>query len=309
MSAGENSLRNFAYTIAGSVDHAVLTPSNNGPLWERFGGSLDHVEYRAPAGALLPQGTTLADDEALTLTARDWHGRGKDQLAFWLKTQSRESWEMPSVGATYTADSVRAFLENDQIEEAEFLTYLESYMSDVPTIKHDIGLLGVAMAFRAGIDYIAETPLALNVIKMQVAEKIAGTQHCSNGWQLAASLTDTTDTEGTAQTAAVELDYFFTPLGDELPYGGRLIKKASVTIKDGEITDAKRESNVSLMDNPFVTNNNISAYSDGSPVDSARIPDVVKPHLYADESITDEDIAYFQKLILKPLTDKDISLF
>lgn len=308
--ATEKSLYSFADTIKASVDHASQEINNNGQLWKNFSGDLDHVKFPAPTDALLPEGVDL-NQEPLTITARNWHGRGSDKLAFWLETPSQPGWEMPSILGEYDIHDRHPTIriKNQESDEDTFSRYVTSYMSLMKDLPAYIASNGMAKAFREGIRYHAESGIADASLMKRTGHKIAPTSHYSTGFRLKAHVVDRTNNTGdTTTTIGTEIDYFFRP-SEELLYGGRLLKTLGITLQDGEIIETEKKSSISLMDIPFVDRGRVNAYSDGSAAEIDSLPEQLREHLYSDDTITDEDISYFVDLTTKPLTQEDVQIF
>ena len=306
--ASEKSLNNFAHTIRASVDHASQEVNNNGQLWKNFNGDLDHVKFPAPINALLPEGVDLRN-ESLIITARDWHGRGHDQLAFWLETASQPGWEMPAITRNYYGEDepAHASIGNKPSDENAFSRYVISYMSLMEDIPAYIATHGMAMAFRRGINYIAESGIASSSIVKRTGHKTMPNGYAMNGFQLEASVTDEMGQEGdVATTIETRLNYFFEPSVEAMPYGGCLLRAVSITLQNNEITASERKSSISFMDNPFVDGDQVSAYSDGSASEESALPQQLREQLYPDNVVSDEDIAYFINLATTPLTEEDV---
>ncbi len=306
-----DSPEDFVYSIRGSVDHAGMEINNDGGLWKQFNGDLDHVQYVAPLGIELPAGTELADDETLKLTARNWFGRGVDDVTFWMETQRRHGSEMPCITGKFEGrdDSVPiARIDNDRISTDEFERYVLSYMSFVPELPRILGKYGVAQAFKDGLAYIIDSPFALNGLRKRSGEKSAESAGVVNGFQVNAYTAEQIEGATRLTTYGAEVSYAFSPRGLEMPYAGRLFKALKVSIIDDQIVATERSSSVSLMNNPFLNGDDLMAYSDGTTMPVDTLPESLTEHLYPDSVPTDEDVAFFKNLVTKPLTEKDVNI-
>jgi hypothetical protein len=308
--ASEEQLLAFARRVETAVDQASNTIGNQGHLWKEFSGDLAHVQFPAPIGAKLPDGLDL-QGEPLTLSARDWHGRGDDKLAFWLKTPTRPGWEMPCISALVSKyePTIEACIGNDLIDPELFIEFTLSYLSLLPQLQAYLATHGLARTFRRGIQHIAKSGIANESITRTTGCKRL-TNHASyNGYQLDAYVINTTDKEGkVVKEVGVEVQNFFKENDTDLPFGGRLLKMLEVTIADDAVTESKRASEVSFMDNPFVQDDKLNAFSDGSAADEDEVPDRLKKHLFNDDIIDESDIVTFIDLITKPITEADVTI-
>lgn len=308
--ATERILNDFVHVIHEAVDSAGEQVKNDGNLWKQPSGDLDHVKFPAPINALLPEGVDL-QSEPLIITARDWHGRGYDQLAFWLETKDQHGWEMPGIFANYDPynEHTRFEISNELIDESTFSRYVTSYMSLVPDLPAYIAAHGMAMAFRRGISYIAKSGIADSHLIKRTGHKITSNSHSLNGFQLEASVMNDTDMNGeTTTTVESKLNYYFQPNVEKMPYGGCLLKAVSVTLQNEKIIASARESTISLMDNPFIDGDQIGTYSHGYASIESTLPQSLKEHLHPDNVVSEEDVSYFIDLVTKPLQKEDVTI-
>ena len=326
LKADENQLRNFVMVIDAAVCNVDTKPSNNGQLWESD-DNMSRVIYevRLPNFDRLPASIgRLAsfDSPQVTVTATRSYGQGLDKLAFWTATPTSPAHSNLRFGATYFSDSAALFSspeaynsavqqEPETMTEDELGLVTVELMPEIEDIRRLVGEKGVLFSFMYGLEQMKSSPNTSAIITSSVGQKNFPAGIVSNGFQCSARvISDRRTGEATKTITVIDVDRFFTGAEIGALWGGRLAKTIKITTSDtGEVSEAKKMSSVSLMDELSLSSyGSPQAFSSGNPIETERIPTKLREHAYDSDVVTVKDLEYFLRIITQPVADEDIAI-
>lgn len=308
-------------TYAAQIDAAIAGSSievnNNGQLiapynrqnWRTATFNLD----RAPelSSAFRPYAPFRPSEPISVSLRHHFDPRRNDDFVYWVDGRDRQREidcnghikNLTVISWLHSHRDPRFFTQASDIvnfSEKDFVGLSVALLKErVEDISDLFGTMSVRDALTLAVLRLREQPLEEKLTK-EVGEKIAGNSAASNGFQVEASRFDLeSTTESPYSLASIALRQFFKAEVYSGVWHGLLMKELEIRQEPGKPTSATKNSKISLMNNPYVSQTSVGVYGDMNAEET--VPRPLQSLLYPDGVVTSADLDYFMELATEPL--------
>lgn len=328
MTGFDEQLRRFANNVEGAVSNAIhpdQTNYNSGPLWQslnrdNFRTATVPVERAPMLNPGLQEYAPFEYGDALTVDARHHFGSSGDDFTYWIWPKGQEHTFDSHGNAINLTTSIwldpppeprpsRVLVQGhfaDHLIDADYLNLTENLFPDhYPQITQLEEQIDARNALALTILNLRNRTGWLRKSAKQVALKSFSNSSAVNGFQVEASVYEESSAAEAVVTtlATIANTLYFTPESYGGLYSGRLRRNLTVTLNDGCVVGAKKSSNVTLMNSPYIKGDgSIGGY--GNTHDDSPVPPELQSLLYDNEQVSPEDLDNFMRLAVEPI-DQD----
>lgn len=324
----EKEVRDFLDLTHGSLDHAISKRGNTGQLMKPVNDeNLFAVKWETSAPKLperLAELTTFKAGEFVTIHARYWYGERASMVNIWVSPhdEKRQSFSLGfrvdprtskvrDIGGTASAS---AYGGQIRIDEYDARAAVNAIFAGNLEYRLRASELSITDAFQLGI--ATQPDFGGEQYTVEVAEK-AFAAHSrirnvvqSGQFDLRVQVLDRSHPNGKPSKTRITLRRHVEPVDydSEAVLEGTFEQELEIVQEaDGTISSITRKSSVSMFDDPAVMQvNGEETIVTMLNVTEEGIPPKLAEKLYSTPIPTIDDLQFFRRLLLEPITEQDL---